>query len=401
MAIFPTFFFLGNIGQENVFYDILERKNAFLSYKNKKFKKSKNWHFSKGVNPWFWSKNGHFSNFFFLGNIGQENVFYDILERKNAFLSYKNKKFKKSKNWHFSKGVNPWFWSKNGHFSNFFFLGNIGQENVFYDILERKNAFLSYKNKKFKKSKNWHFSKGVNPWFWSKNGHFSNFFFLGNIGQENVFYDILERKNAFLSYKNKKFKKSKNWHFSKGVNPWFWSKNGHFSNFFFLGNIGQENVFYDILERKNAFLSYKNKKFKKSKNWHFSKGVNPWFWSKNGHFSNFFFLGNIGQENVFYDILERKNAFLSYKNKKFKKSKNWHFSKGVNPWFWSKNGHFSNFFFLGNIGQENVFYDILERKNAFLSYKNKKFKKSKNWHFSKGVNPWFWSKNGHFSNFFF
>ena len=41
MAIFTTFF-LGNIGQENVFYDILERKNVFLGYKNKKFKKSKN-----------------------------------------------------------------------------------------------------------------------------------------------------------------------------------------------------------------------------------------------------------------------------------------------------------------------------------------------------------------------
>ena len=31
MAIFTTFF-LGNIGQENVFYDILERKNDFLGY---------------------------------------------------------------------------------------------------------------------------------------------------------------------------------------------------------------------------------------------------------------------------------------------------------------------------------------------------------------------------------
>ena len=64
MAIFPSFF-LGNIGQENVFYDILERKNPFLGNKNKKFKKSKNLQFSKGVNPWFWFKNGHFSNFFF------------------------------------------------------------------------------------------------------------------------------------------------------------------------------------------------------------------------------------------------------------------------------------------------------------------------------------------------
>ena len=53
--------------------------------------------------------------------------------------------------------------------------------------------------------------------------------------------------------------------------------------------------------------------------------------SKNGHVLNFFFKGNIGQENVFDDILEAKNAFLGYKNKKFKKS---------------KNGHFSNFFFL-------------------------------------------------------
>ena len=44
MAIFQLF--LGNIGKENVFYDILERKDASLGYKNKKLKKSKNWHFS-------------------------------------------------------------------------------------------------------------------------------------------------------------------------------------------------------------------------------------------------------------------------------------------------------------------------------------------------------------------
>ena len=66
---------------------------------------------------------------------------------------------------------------------------------------------------------------------------------------------------------------------------------------------------------------------------------------KNGHFSNFIFLGNIGHGNVFYDILERKSDFLDYKDKKFKKSKNSHFFKEVNPWFWSKNGQFSTFSF--------------------------------------------------------
>ena len=91
-----------------------------------------------------------------------------------------------------------------------------------------------------------------------------------------------------------------------------------------------------------------------------------------------FFSGNIGMKNVIYDILERENAFLSYKNKKLKQSRNRHFFKGVNPWFWSKNGHHFELFFLANIGQENVFYDILERKKGFLGYKSKKFKKSKN-----------------------
>ena len=43
-----------------------------------------------------------------------------------------------------------------------------------------------------------------------------------------------------------------------------------------------------------------------------------------------------------------------------------------------KKGPFFRPFFLGKIGQENVFYDILERKNVFLGYENKKFKQSKN-----------------------
>ena len=115
--------------------------------------------------------------------------------------------------------------------------------------------------------------------------------------------------------------------------------------------------------------------------------VNRWFWSKNGHSFKPFFLSNIGKENVFYKILEKKKAFLGYRKKKFKKSKYWHFSNGVKPWFWAKKGHFSHLFFLGNIGQENVFYDILDQKKAFLGYRNKKFKMSKNWHFSNEDNP--------------
>ena len=130
-----------------------------------------------------------------------------------------------------------------------------------------------------------------------------------------------------------------------------------------------------FMNKKNAFLGDKNKKLKKSKNCNFSKKVNPWFWSKNDHFSNFFFLCKIDQENV--HILERKNAFLNFKNQKIKKSKNWHFSKGVNPRFWFKNGQFFIVCFLGNICQEHVFYDILERKKAILGYKKRSSKTRK------------------------
>ena len=58
-----------------------------------------------------------------------------------------------------------------------------------------------------------------------------------------------------------------------------------------------------------------------------------------------FFSRNIGKENVFYDILERKNACLGYKNKKFKKSKNGHFFKGLTHGFGLKMAIFATFFF--------------------------------------------------------
>ena len=95
-------------------------------------------------------------------------------------------------------------------------------------------------------------------------------------------------------------------------------------------------------------------------------------------FFQLFFLGNIGQENVFYDILERKNVFLGYKNMTFKKTKKFRFFQRGKPIVLVQKWPFFHLLFLGNIGQVNVFYDILEQKNAFLDHKNKKLKKSKN-----------------------
>ena len=89
-------------------------------------------------------------------------------------------------------------------------------------------------------------------------------------------------------------------------------------------------------------------------------------------------IGKIAEQNVLENVLERKISFLDYKKIKLKKSKIWDSSKAVSPCFWSKIGNFYIFFFKDNIGQENVLYDILERKNAFKGYKKKKLTKLKN-----------------------
>ena len=91
-----------------------------------------------------------------------------------------------------------------------------------------------------------------------------------------------------------------------------------------------------------------------------------------------FFLGNIGQENVFFDILEQKKPFQAKETRSSKIRKIDIFPKGLNHGFGPKIAIFQKFFFLGNIGKENVFHYILEEKKAFLAYKKKKLKKSKN-----------------------
>ena len=57
-----------------------------------------------------------------------------------------------------------------------------------------------------------------------------------------------------------------------------------------------------------------------------------------------FFLDIIRQENVFYDIPERKNVFLGYKNKKLKKSKMVIFPKELTHGFGLKMAIFRTFF---------------------------------------------------------
>ena len=119
--------------------------------------------------------------------------------------------------------------------------------------------------------------------------------------------------------------------------------------------------------KKTPFQAIKTRSSKSRKIDISPKGLTHGFGPKMGIFVTFFW-GNIGQENVFFDILKRKNAFVGYKNNKFKKSKNWHI--------------FSTFFFFRQYrpGKCVLRYSRTKKRQIRSS-------KSKIWHFSKGINP--------------
>ena len=172
---------------------------------------------------------------------------------------------------------------------------------------------------------------------------FFQLFFLGNIGQQNVFYDILERKNVFLGYKNKKFQKSKNPHFSKWVNPWFQSKNGHISNIFFQALQPRKMSFTIFYNEKTPFQAIKTQSSRSRKIDIFQKGLTHAFWSNNGHFSNFFFRQYRPAKCLLRYSTTKKTPFQAIKTKSSKNRSIEIFPNGLTNGFGPKMAFFHLF----------------------------------------------------------
>ena len=139
-----------------------------------------------------------------------------------------------------------------------------------------------------------------------------------------------------------------------------------------------------MFQIENKLFLTITKKFSTSQKWHFSKGVNPRFWSKTGIFFLYLFSVKKGLEIRLSDVLDRKQTFFDYKNKIFLTSQKSHFSKGVNPCFQSKNGIFFFICFQSKKGLEIMLNDVLDRKQTFLTRKTKFFDVSKIAFFRRG-----------------
>ena len=182
-------------------------------------------------------------------------------------------------------------------------------------------------------------------------------------------------KTSFQSSKRRSLKSRGIEIFAKGLTHGFGPKLVIFPPFFFRHYRAGKCVLRYSRTKKNAFLGYENSIFKKWKNCDFCKGVNPWVWSKIGHFLIFFQALQL-RKMCFTIFQNDKTPFQAIKTSS-KSGKIAVFAKGLTHGFGPKLAIFPSFF-LSIIGQENVFYDILERKNAFLGYKNSMFLKWKN-----------------------
>ena len=126
---------------------------------------------------------------------------------------------------------------------------------------------------------------------------------------------------------------------------------------FFLGNFSQENVFNDILERVNAFLGFKKKSSKSRKIDIFPKGLTHTFGPKMAIFPTFCFPQYRPGKSLLRYSRTEKTPFQAIRTGSSKSHKIDIFPKGLTHAF-------------------NPKIAILERENASLGYKNKKFKKS-------------------------
>ena len=125
----------------------------------------------------------------------------------------------------------------------------------------------------------------------------------------------------------------------------------------------------DVVFPKGGFLDHINVILLQSKNLHFSKGVNQWFWL---NIPNFFQASFFCKRELRFssdDGIFSKWVFLDGKNVISLWSKNWHLSKGVNRWFWSKIPDIFQAYFSVKESSVFSFDDVVLSKGSFLDNK--------------------------------
>ena len=138
MVISPTFLFQAIQARKMSFYDILQRKNAFLAYNNKKFKQSKIDIFRKGLIHGSGPKMAIFPIFFFHAIQARKMSFMIFSKEKTPLQAIKTTSSKRRKIDIFLIGLTHSFSLKMAIFPTF----------LFQAIQARKMSFMLFQNEK-------------------------------------------------------------------------------------------------------------------------------------------------------------------------------------------------------------------------------------------------------------
>ena len=120
------------------------------------------------------------------------------------------------------------------------------------------------------------------------------------------------------------------------------------------------------------------------KNWHFSKGVNSLFWSKNGHFSNFFFYA-LQTRKISQDILVQIMPFQVIKKRSLNSRKSDIFPKGLTHGIGPKRAIFRTFFLRRYRPGKCILRYSRKKKMPFQAIKTRSSKSRKIDIFPKGL----------------
>ena len=139
-----------------------------------------------------------------------------------------------------------------------------------------------------------------------------------------------------------------------------------------------------IFQKKNIVLDYKKGVDKVQTCRVFERGQSMVL-VKNWNVFHLFYQAKLAKKRSCTICQKKKTTVLIIKKKQVKKSKNWDFSKGVSPWFWSKNGTFSIFLFEAKYTKKMTCTICLKEKTPVLTIKTTSQKSRKIGIFPKGL----------------
>ena len=142
-AIFQLFF--QAIQVRKISFTIFQReKTPFQAIKSRSLNCRKIDIFSKGVKPWFWFKKGLFFQRFFFRQYMPVKYLLRYSSMKKRLSRLQKQQVQKLEKLTFFHRCWPMVLVQKWSIFQLFVLGNRGRENILYDSIGRKNAFLGY-----------------------------------------------------------------------------------------------------------------------------------------------------------------------------------------------------------------------------------------------------------------